>query len=84
MRLSRFAFDSEELTIAAGTEVTFVNADSAAHTVTEGTNGVAVEDPIIDEELQQNGSASFTFDEPGTYQITCLFHSSMNMTIIVE
>ena len=84
VRLSQFAFDPEELTIAAGTEVSFVNADSAAHTVTEGTDGTAVEDPIIDEELQQNGSTSFTFDEPGTYQITCRIHPSMNMTITVE
>ena len=84
VRLSQFAFDTEELTIAAGTEVSFVNADSAAHTVTEGTDGAAADDPILNEELQQNGSTSFTFDEPGTYQITCLFHPSMNMTITVE
>ena len=84
VRLSQFAFDPEELTIAAGTEVSFVNADSAAHTVTEGSDGTAAEDPIIDEELQQNGSTSFTFDEAGTYQITCLFHPSMNLTITVE
>ncbi|HEX7195638.1 MAG TPA: plastocyanin/azurin family copper-binding protein, partial [Candidatus Limnocylindria bacterium] len=62
----------------------FVNADAAAHTVTEGTDGVAADDPIIDEELTQNGSTSFTFDEAGTYEITCLFHPSMNMTIVVE
>ena len=84
VRLSQFAFDPTELTIAAGTEVSFVNADSAAHTVTEGTDGTAVEDPIIDEELQQNGSTSFTFDEPGTYDITCRFHPSMQLTITVE
>ena len=84
VRLSQFAFDTEELTIAAGTEVSFVNADSAAHTVTEGTDGVAADDPIIDEELGQNAATSFTFDEPGTYEITCLFHPSMNMTIVVE
>ncbi|MEO7295675.1 MAG: plastocyanin/azurin family copper-binding protein [Candidatus Limnocylindria bacterium] len=84
VRLSQFAFDTEELTIAAGTEVSFVNADAAAHTVTEGTDGEAADDPIIDEELQQNGTASFTFDEPGTYQITCLFHAQMNMTVVVE
>jgi len=84
VRLSQFAFDPEELTIAAGTEVSFVNADSAAHTVTEGTDGTAVDDPIIDEELQQNGSTSFTFDEPGTYDITCRFHPSMQLTITVE
>lgn len=84
VRLSQFAFDTEELTITAGTEVSFVNADAAAHTVTEGTDGVAAADPIIDEELGQNASTSITFDEAGTYQITCLFHPSMNMTIVVE
>ena len=61
-----------------------VNADAAAHTVTEGVDGVAAEDPIIDEELSQSGSTSFTFDELGTYDITCLFHPSMNMSIVVE
>ena len=84
VRLSQFAFDPEELTFAAGTDVSFVNADSAAHTVTEGSDGTAVDDPIIDEELQQNGSSSLVFDEPGTYDITCRFHPSMQMTITVE
>jgi plastocyanin len=84
VRLSQFAFDPEELTIAVGTEVKFVNADSAAHTVTEGTDGTAVADPIIDEELPQGGSTSYTFDEPGTYDITCKIHPSMQLTITVE
>lgn len=84
VRLSDFAFDPGELTIAAGTEVSFVNEDSAAHTVTEGTDGAAVDDPIINEELEQDGSTSFTFDEPGTYDITCRFHPSMQLTITVE
>ncbi|MCV0402279.1 MAG: hypothetical protein K5924_01065 [Chloroflexi bacterium] len=84
VRLDGFAFDTDELTIAAGTEVRFVNADGAAHTVTEGTNGAAAADPILDEELQANGVTTFAFDEPGMYQITCLFHPSMNMTVVVE
>ena len=61
-----------------------MNADSAAHTVTEGTDGTAVEDPIIDEELEQGGSTSYTFDEAGTYDITCKIHPSMQLTITVE
>src|SRR5687768_15914705 len=44
-------FDPEELTIAVGVEVTFVNVAPFAHTVTEGTGGQAVEDPIIDDEV---------------------------------
>ncbi len=84
VRLSQFAFEPEELTIAVGTTVNFVNADSAAHTVTEGTEGTAVEGAIIDEELEQNGSTSYTFDEAGTFDITCKFHPSMQLTITVE
>ena len=84
VQLDGFAFDTEELTIAAGTEVSFLNADSAPHTVTEGTDGQAADSPIINEDLAPNQGASFTFDEPGTYQITCLLHPSMNMTVIVE
>ena len=84
VRLSQFAFDPEELTIAVGTTVRFVNADSAAHTVTEGTDGTAVDDPIIDEELEQGGATSYTFDEAGTYDITCKIHPSMQLTITVE
>jgi len=84
VRLTGFAFEPADLTVAAGTEVSFVNADGTTHSVTEGSAGTPVDDPIIDEELAQNDSTSFTFDEPGTYQITCRFHSSMQMTITVE
>ena len=82
--LDGFAFDQAELTVSAGTEVTFLNADSAAHTVTEGVDGEAADSPIIDDEVAANQSTSFTFDEAGTYEITCLLHPTMNMTITVE
>lgn len=84
VRIDGSTFDPEELTVAVGTEVLFVNADGFAHTVTEGTGGQAVDDPIVDEEIAQNGTVSVTFDEPGTYDITCKIHPSMQMTVIVE
>jgi plastocyanin len=73
-------FSPGSLTVAAGTTVTFT--DTATHTVTEGTDGVAADDPIVDE----TGGADIqvTFDEPGTYNITCKVHPEMNMTITVE
>ena len=84
VRIDGSTFDPAELTVAAGTEVLFVNADGFTHTVTEGTGGQAVENPIVDEEIPQNGTVSVTFDEPGTYDITCRIHPSMQMTVIVE
>ena len=43
-----------------------------------------MEDPIVDEEIEQNGSTSYTFDEAGTYDITCEIHPSMQITITVD
>ncbi|HJP72516.1 MAG TPA: plastocyanin/azurin family copper-binding protein [Candidatus Limnocylindria bacterium] len=78
--LAGFAFSPSELTIPPGTTVTFT--DTANHTVTEGTDGEAVDEPIVDE--QGGSDIEVTFDEPGTYNITCKIHPDMNMTITVE
>jgi plastocyanin len=78
--LAGFAFSPSELSIPAGTTVTFT--DTANHTVTEGTDGEAVDDPIVDED--GGSDIEVTFDEPGTYNITCKIHPDMNMTITVE
>jgi plastocyanin len=84
VRLESSQFDPSELTIPAGTTVLFLNADSYAHTVTEGTGGQAVEDPIVDRELAENRTVRVTFDEAGTYEITCELHPSMQLTVTVE
>lgn len=73
-----------DMTVAAGTTVTFVNHDAGAHTVTEGTDGVAAPDAAFDEEVPAGGMVEIVFDEPGTYDVTCLIHPTMNMVITVE
>ena len=73
-------FSPGTLTIAAGDTVTFT--DTTGHTVTEGQDGTPVDDPIVDED--GGSDIEVTFDEPGTYNITCKIHPSMNMTITVE
>ena len=59
------AFAPSSLTIPVGTTVTFT--DTAGHTVTEGSNGTAVDDPIVDE---QGGAEPIvvSFDEAGDVQ----------------
>ena len=84
VRLESSSFDPSELTVEAGTTVLFLNADSYAHTVTEGTGGQAAEDPIVDREVAENRTVRVTFEEAGTYDITCKLHPSMQMTITVE
>ncbi len=73
-------FSPSELTIPVGTTVTFT--DTANHTVTEGTDGEAVDDPIVDE--QGGEDIEVTFDEAGTFNITCTIHPTMNLTVTVE
>lgn len=79
--LSGGQFSPSSLTIPVGTTVTFT--DTSGHTVTEGSDGEAVDDPIVDD---SGGSEPIevTFDEAGTFNITCKVHSVMNMTITVE
>ena len=73
-----------DITIAAGSTVTWVNNDSVGHTVTNGENGSAAADALFDEPVADGGTFEFTFGTPGVYQVTCRIHSSMNMTVTVE
>ena len=79
--LSGAAFSPSSLTIAVGTTVTFT--DGTGHTVTHGSNGTAADDPIVDESWSGD-PIEVTFEEAGTFPITCKVHPTMNMTITVE
>jgi plastocyanin len=81
--ISGFQF-GDDITVAAGTTVTFQNDDDAAHTVTEGTNGTAADGAAFDEEVAGGESVEITFDEAGTFDVTCRFHPDMQMTVTVE
>jgi plastocyanin len=74
----------DTLTISAGTTVTFVNNDNFAHTATHGEDGAPAADDLFDLDLAAGASGEFTFDDPGTYPVTCRIHPSMNMTVVVE
>lgn len=82
--ITDFAFSEGELTIAVGDTVTFRNAGSAPHTVTEGTDGAEAEDSSFNEQVGPGDEVEVTFDEAGTFDVTCLFHGTMNMTVVVE
>jgi len=84
VRIVNSVFQPGELTVSVGDEVVFTNEDTFTHTITEGTDGDAVEDPIVDEEISGRGEVRVTFDEAGTYDITCQIHPTMQVTITVE
>ncbi|HLA65437.1 MAG TPA: plastocyanin/azurin family copper-binding protein [Candidatus Saccharimonadales bacterium] len=73
-----------DLTVALGTKVIWDNKDVVVHTATNGINGLPANGALFDLALPIGGSASYTFDKAGTYQVTCKVHPSMNMTITVH
>jgi plastocyanin len=75
-------FRPEEITVAPGTTVTWINEDSFAHTVTSGTRDNPTD--MFDETVDGGGSFSFTFEEPGTYDTFCEFHPGMSGVVVVE
>lgn len=78
-----FEFEPSSLTVPAGSTVTWDNEDTVAHTATAGSPG----DPegTFDERLDgSGGTATVTFDEPGTFAYFCSFHPQMVAEIVVE
>lgn len=83
VEMVNFAYAPGDLTIPAGTIVTFVNKDEAQHSATAA-------DGSFDTGLFGQGEqAQVTFDTPGTYTVYCTLHgaadgSGMATTITVE
>ncbi len=77
-------YDPSSVTISAGGTVTFVNSDTAPHTVTSG-NATDGPDGVWDSSLIMiDMSYSVTLDSPGTYDYFCMVHPWMQGIVIVE
>ncbi|MCI0710305.1 MAG: cytochrome P460 family protein [Chloroflexi bacterium] len=78
-----YEFMPMEITVPAGTTVTWINNDETSHTVT------AVDESFDSGELRSSlvedpdASFSVTFDEPGTYEYFCSIHPRMTGVIVV-
>ena len=74
--IQNFSFQPAELTIQKGESVTWINQDSADHTVT-GTS--------FDSGSLSNGKVfKQTFNETGTFDYHCTYHPSMKGKVIVK
>lgn len=77
-------FGAASLTITPGTKVTWVNDDTAAHTITSGTPTDGPDGTFDSSLLPAGKSYSFTFDDEGTFAYFCQVHPWMTGTIIVK
>jgi plastocyanin len=78
--IANFAFGPMDVTVAAGTPVTWTNRDGSPHAIQDDTG-----DDLFAEsdELDQGDTFSFTYAEPGTYAYICGIHNYMQGTVTV-
>ena len=76
-------FIPSTVTIGVGETVTWDNTDQAAHTATSGTPTDGPSGVFDTSVIFAGQSASFTFDEAGTYPYFCMVHPWMQGTVIV-
>lgn len=67
--------------VAAGSTVTWVNRDSVAHTVVEGTDTY---NDFTSGEIAPGDTYSRTFDKAGELEYRCTIHASMEGALNVE
>ncbi|MCY4491683.1 MAG: plastocyanin/azurin family copper-binding protein [Thaumarchaeota archaeon] len=71
------------ITIKAGQPVTWVNQDSAFHSVTSGSYDVPTDD-FDSGYMDPYQTFTITFDQPGTVDYFCTLHPWMAGQVIVE
>jgi plastocyanin len=79
VEIKDFAYVPDSLEIPIGATVTWTNNDAAPHTATAQDR-----EALQSGTLNQGDSYSQTFDQPGTFDYFCEFHSNMKGTIVVQ
>src|SRR6201999_2483374 len=77
VKIDKFTFSPQNLTVKAGTTVTRTNEDDIPHVV-------AGPPTFKSKALDTDDHFSFTFTTPGTYSYFCSLHPHMTGSIVVE
>ena len=75
--IDNFTFAPAEITVTAGSTVTWVNHDDIPHVVADTAKGFR--SPVLD----TDGSYAMAFDKPGTYSYFCALHPHMTGRVTV-
>ena len=78
VRIDNFSFGPTEVTVMAGTTVTWTNHDDIPHTV------VSTDKVFKSKVLDTDEKFSFTFTAPGTYPYFCSIHPKMTGKVVVR
>jgi len=75
--IKTFKYGPKDITVTAGTTVTWINKDPEPHTV------VNKDGKFRSSALDTDDTFSFTFNEPGTFNFFCTLHPQMTGTVTV-
>ena len=75
--IKKFMFNPMDVTVPAGTDVTWENQDGEPHTV------VSLSGDFRSQALDEKDKFSHRFDQPGKYKYICSIHPKMVGTITV-
>ena len=78
VKIDNFSFSPVALTVKAGTQITWTNADDIPHTVV--SNGPTFKSKV----LGTGEKFTFTASKPGTYSYFCSIHPKMTGKVVVE
>lgn len=76
--IDNFSFTPKEITVAAGTTVTWMNHDDVPHTV------ISTDKKFRSKALDTGDQFSFTFTDVGAYPYFCSVHPMMTGKVIVK
>jgi plastocyanin len=78
VKIDNFSFAPVEISVSAGTTVTWTNHDDIPHTV------VSTDKVFKSKVLDTDDKYSYTFTKPGTYPYFCSVHPKMTGTVVVK
>ncbi|MCL6547278.1 MAG: cupredoxin domain-containing protein [Alicyclobacillus sp.] len=82
VHMGNFAFQPVTLHVTAGTTVVWDNDDTMPHAVTSGANR-SFDGRFNSGDLEPGQTFSYTFKKPGVYPYYCIYHPTMNGTVLV-
>jgi plastocyanin len=80
IEINNFMFMPAELTVAAGTTVTWINRDDTPHKVVDRDDPHRIKAPALD----TGDSFRFVYETPGIYHYFCSLHPYMQGTVVVR
>jgi plastocyanin len=78
VQIDQFTFAPQQVTVKAGTTVTWINDDDVPHTVASSAK------LFKSKTLDTKDRFPFTFTTPGTYEYFCSLHPHMTGAVVVE